>query len=78
MSKKRVVLKRRMAQAYVHQMRTIEILLEVAKIFGEWHKDYEEMFILIATMCGYTMSLIKKVCTHSWGYFPDDVQTWLK
>lgn len=78
MVRKKTKLKRLMAQAFVHQMKTIEILLQVAAIFGEWHTDYAEMFVMIATNCNFTMQAIESVCRHSWGTFPDNIQTWLK
>lgn len=78
MVRKQTQLKRHLAQAYIHQMRTIEILLQVATVFGEWHSDYAELFQLIATNCYITMQAIKDVCIHSWGTFPDNIKSWLK
>jgi hypothetical protein len=71
-------LRRKLAQCVTYQQKTIENLLEVAEIFGEFHDDYKEMFEVIATSCGLTLELIKRVCEHAWGYFPNDFHTWLQ
>lgn len=59
-------------------MKTVYILVEISEVFGEFHTDYAQMFDLIANNCMMTIEWIKVVAIKAWGYFPDDINTWLK
>ncbi len=72
------MMRRKLAQAYQHQMRTVELLVELGEIFGEFHMDYYEQFLAISQMSMTVMKFIKGIAIHAWGYFPDNIQTWLK
>jgi hypothetical protein len=76
--KKKKQLRRKIAQCVGHQMKTVVLLAEVAEVFRESHQDYAEMFTTIANNCMITIEWIKGVAIHAWGYFPDDINTWLK
>jgi len=71
------LLKRKLAQAYRHQQLVADILLEESEIFGEFHKDYEEYFKLIAANTFVTLRFIQDIGTKAWGYWPDDITKWL-
>lgn len=75
---KKKILRRKIAQALNHQMKTVELLIYIATTFGEFHADYEEIFELIANNCMLTIEWIKSIAIKAWGYIPDDINTWLK
>jgi len=72
------VLRRKIAQAWQHQARTVEIMTDMAVMFDEHHKDYAEYMQAIAQSAYITMEFIQDVATKAWGYWPEDVETWLK
>lgn len=71
-------LRRLMAQVVNHQIRSMAKMEEIAKTFGEFHADYQEMLELIATNCALTMKWCKDVSEKAWGYWPNDLNSWLK
>jgi len=77
-AQKKKMMRRKLAQAYQHQMRTVELLVELGEIFGEFHMDYYEQFLAISQMSMTVMKFIKSIGIHAWGYFPEDINKWLK
>ena len=67
-----------MAQAWQHQKRTVELMLDMAEEFERWHPKYTQVMQAIAQSCYVVMAFIEKVSTFAWGYFPEDINTWLK
>lgn len=75
---KKKILRRLIAQSINHQRRSVEKLVRISEMFGEWHEDYAEMFDLIANNCMMTIEWLKSIAIRAWGYIPDDLDTWLK
>jgi len=75
---KKKMLRRKIAQAFQHEQRTVEIMLELGEIFGEHHKDYEEYFQAIGQCSLVVMGFIQDVAVKAWGFWPDNIETWLK
>lgn len=75
---KKKIMRRKAAQAYQHLMRAIECLLFLQDIFIEHHPDYAELFNVICTGINVFMEQLEKTFTRAWGYFPDDLNKWLK
>lgn len=75
---KKKMLRRKIAQCVGHQMKTVYLLVEISEVFGEFHTDYSEMFNLIANNSMMTIEWIKTIAIKAWGYFPNDINTWLK
>ena len=67
-----------MAQCYQHQARSVEILLDMAEEFAEHHPDYTEFMQAIGQSIFVNMGFIEDVCKKAWGYFPENIETWLK
>ena len=75
---KKKFMKRKMAQAFGHQQKSIQCLLEVRDLFEEWHPEWCELFTGMCNNCVITMSFIKRLSTLAWGYFPETLSTWLR
>lgn len=75
---KKKYMRRKIAQAYGHQQKAIECLLEVREMFTEWHPEWSDYFTAICNNCVLTMTFIKALGTRAWGYFPESLDAWLK
>lgn len=71
-------MRRKIAQAYGHQQKCIECLLDVRELFVEWHPEWSDMFTAICNNCIITMGFIKDLGIRAWGYFPESLDAWLK
>ena len=71
-------MRRKMAQAFGHQQKCIECLLEVRDLFAEWHPEWSLMFNAICNNCLITTEFIQSLCIRAWGYFPETLDSWLK
>lgn len=67
-----------MAQAWQHQARTVEIMLDMAALFKEAHPEHAEFMQAIAQSAYVTMDFIKDVSIKCWGFWPEDINSWLK
>lgn len=75
---KKKYMRRKIAQAIGHQMKSIDCLIEVREFFDEFHPEWAELFNGIANNSLITISFIKSLAIHAWGFFPDNLNTWLK
>jgi len=75
---KKKFMKRKIAQAFGHQQKSVQCLLEVRDLFAEWHPEWSPMFNAICNNCLMTGEFIEKLATRAWGYFPETLDTWLK
>lgn len=75
---KKKFMRRKIAQAYGHQQKAIECLLEVRELFVEWHPEWSDLFTGIGNNCIVTMGFIQKLGIRAWGYFPESLDAWLK
>jgi hypothetical protein len=76
--RKKKFMRRKMAQAFGHQQKAIQCMLEVRELFVEWHPEWSPMFNAICNNCMMTAEFIQKLCIQAWGYFPESLDTWLK
>jgi hypothetical protein len=77
-NQKQKYMRRKMAQSITYLQKSIDALLEVKELFVEFHPEWDSLFIAIANSCVITIGLIKSLCEKAWGYFPDNLETWLK
>jgi len=75
---KKKYMKRKMAQAFGHQQKSIQCLIEVRELFNEWHPEWSPLFTGMCNNCVITMSFIKSLSIRAWGYFPETLSTWLR
>lgn len=75
---KKKFMKRKIAQAFGHQQKSVQCLLEVRDLFAEWHPEWSPMFNAICNNCLMTAQFIETLGTRAWGYFPETLDTWLK
>lgn len=75
---KKKYMRRKMAQAIGHQMKCAECVMEVHDYFVEFHPEWGLYFKAIGNCCFITIDFIKSLCIQAWGYFPDDMNKWLK
>lgn len=75
---KKKILHRKAAQVYKHLMSAIEGLIELRDYFGEFHSDWAAMFQVVLDSLMMLMQTLERLYTIAWGYFPDDINTWLK
>lgn len=59
-------------------MRAVEITLELQEYFGEFHDDWKEMFQVQAETLVFVLTVMERIYTLAWGYFPENLETWLK
>lgn len=71
-------MRRKMAQAVKHQMQTISCLLDIRELFVEFHPEWDELFTACANNCMISIGFIKRICVLAWGFFPEDLASWLK
>lgn len=76
--RKKKFMRRKMAQAFGHQQKAIQCMLEVRELFSEWHPEWSPMFTAICNNCIMTADFIQKLCIRAWGYFPKSLDAWLK
>lgn len=75
---KKKIMRRKAAQCIGHLMKAIECIIEIREFFLPFHADYSEMFELTCSGIMFIMEEFKSVCIKAWGYFPDDLNKWLK
>jgi hypothetical protein len=75
---KKKLMRRKVAQAIGHQMKSIECMLIVSDFFAEPHPEWIPFFTAICNNCIMTIQFIKSLAIKAWGYFPDDLDKWLK
>lgn len=76
--KKKKYIRRKLAQAIGHQQSCVSCLLEVREFFVEYHPEWEELFVSIGNMCMMSIGFIRTVGIRAYGYFPENINTWLK
>jgi hypothetical protein len=75
---KKKYMRRKVAQAIGHQMKSLECMLEVGAFFFEFHPEWKPFFDAICNNCMMTIGFIKDLAIKAWGYFPDELDKWLK
>lgn len=76
MNKKQM--KRVTAQCVQHSQRIVEKLLALKDEFIEPHPDWIPFFDGIINSQLMQIDFIVNLATIAWGYFPDDLDKWLK
>lgn len=75
---KQKYMRRKIAQTITYIQKAVDNLLEVRELFNEYHPEWDELFTAICNNCVMTISFIKSLCVKAWGYFPDNLDAWLK
>jgi hypothetical protein len=71
------VMKRKAAQSITHLVDSANAITELREIFIEAHPEYAEFFDFTVTGICVMIDELKKVYAKAWGYFPNDVTSWL-
>jgi len=70
-------MKRKAAQSVDHLFKSGVAIFELRERFDEDHPDYAEFFDYSITAISLLCDQLRGVYAKAWGYFPDDLSTWM-